>query len=196
MGTGRCGTMSMAALLNSQPGLNITHERNRMAWQPDQIALGMTLERLKRREELTVGDCGFWYLSYVKLISHYQYMGKRFFVCLRRDKAQTIDSYMRKTPHTNNWTIKGSKYFNEKELSGEWYRCYPNYDLPKEKAISRYYDDYYLNAEKLSNKIPNFKIFDMDIVLNTKDGQRELFKFLDIDGIPNIWMRFNRSRYK
>jgi hypothetical protein len=55
---------------------------------------------------------------------------------------------------------------------------YPKYDLPKEEAIGKYYDDYYVVAEGLAEKFPNnFRIFDTISTLNEKDAQAEMLTF-------------------
>ncbi|MCF1709747.1 hypothetical protein L0V05_13075 [Tabrizicola sp. J26] len=129
LGSGRCGTKSLAALLNAQPGTVCFHEANpsAMAWAGaedtvfsllrdfrailDDDERAITVDRaspdrtepLKRLHALprveVIGDVGIYYLPYVTQILS-RFPEARF-PCLQRDRTEVIKSYVRKlgVPH-------------------------------------------------------------------------------------------------
>ena len=100
------------------------------------------------------------------------------FVCLKRDRASTVASYMKKTEGRNHWIQHdGSRWYRDR-----WDHSYPKYPCAdKEKAIGRYWDDYYRESERLQALYPEaFCVFPTE-ALNSKPRQSEILSFL---GIP------------
>lgn len=127
LGSGRCGTSSLAALMNGQPGVACFHELNpsSMAWSGAEATIGSLMrdfeailageERvvtadlvspnrlipLTRLQELSqvhaVGDVGSYYLPYVEMMIQ-KWPGLRF-PCLRRDREEVIASFAAKLAH-------------------------------------------------------------------------------------------------
>ncbi len=220
MGSGRCGTLSLAALLNAQSNACCFHEANPscMAWEGTEgticsllrdfeaIQSGdarcvtvdhVTANRRKPLERLKslaavhlIGDVASYYLPYVDFILEHQPDAR--FVCLKRDRQQTIDSFVRKLEgkttkkgfwnksdrkSRNHWLSQPTKGWARDNL---WDRCFPSYALEPSAGlidyVSRYYDEYYDTAEELQEKHPkHFRVFDM-LSLNSDAGQLEILE--------------------
>lgn len=124
IGTGRCGTASLANLLNKQNNAAVFHELNPgpMSWTGAEAyleeLLGQfesaletgkldvevvprrwnleALDQLEKMDKISmVGDIGLYYLPYVEYILSKNPSVK--FVGLRRDEDATVKSYLRKT---------------------------------------------------------------------------------------------------
>ncbi len=179
LGTGRCGTQSLAYLLSRQHGAEVPHEKHawRIRWTGDEEEIDNFLDQLHRAAELRlVGDVAFYYLPYMEHILR-RYPGVRF-VCLKRDRDKTIASYMKKTDGRNHWVHHdGTRWRHDR-----WDHCYPKYACAeKEEAIGLYWDDYYRESERLQVLYPGqFRIFTTES-LNSKRGQSEILSFV---GIP------------
>ena len=186
LGTGRCGTLSLATVLDAQYQASVTHEFNwRLPWIPITSYLNIQLTsifNLQVGEQ--VGDVGFYYLPYAEKIIN-TYPDSRL-ICLKRDMDDTTASQMRagESLHHMHVVDEGSKYFDHDKcdlsnLENRIFRnCFPKYDLPEKKAWEQYWKDYYTVAERLQSKYPtNFGIFDMEETLNTADGQNKMLEF-------------------
>jgi len=124
LGTGRCGTQTLARLLNMQKSALITHEKNphTISWIGSDDVILSNIQEFEQaiktgKPELSithfatnkniqekmdsiksvklVGDVAFYYLPYVRLI-----LKKNFniqFICLQRDEEETVNSYIKKT---------------------------------------------------------------------------------------------------
>jgi hypothetical protein len=121
LGTGRCGTSSLASLLNGQPETVCFHEINpsAMAWSGAEATIGSLMRDfiailgggeldvtadlvvpnrsapLQRAHSLpkisAIGDIGSYYLPYVPFMID-RWSGLRF-PCLRRNRAEVITSF-------------------------------------------------------------------------------------------------------
>lgn len=121
LGTGRCGTTSLASLLNGQPETVCFHELNPscMAWSGAEATIGSLMRDFKailggEQPEVTadlvapnrtaplerasslpkisaIGDIGSYYLPYVPFMLD-RWPGLRF-PCLRRDRSEVIASF-------------------------------------------------------------------------------------------------------
>ena len=177
LGTGRCGTVSLTHLLDSQLDSYMTHERPfLLPWKFDQELADKKLEQLTATEKNIRGDVAYYYLPYVEYIIESNVDVS--FVCLKRDKYETVQSYLRKTKGRNHWM----------NHDGAVWQKDPNYDptypsflaTDKEQALSFYYDEYYSLAEKLQEKYPNnFKVFNTDD-LNSEESVRQILNFIGI----------------
>ena len=142
IGTGRCGTLALSVLLNSQPTAKVTHEFNRCKnfhWNdsPDQ-------ENAENRYKIykswlndkisTVGDVALWSLPYVETFLKHDDVK---IVALKRNRTDTLNSFKswfgrkKHFPWTN---FNNLDYFIE---NGGPYRhnrngfddCYPNFEV-------------------------------------------------------------------
>ena len=186
LGTGRCGTVSLAAALNSCENSLITHEgkgvgeklneaRILLPWNRNPLLLERKLEQISGREHSLVGDVAFYYLPYVEIILG-KYPDSKF-VCMKRNRDETVNSYMKKTVKRNHWQEWMPKSTWNKDL--KWDPCYPKYEAKdKSTAISKYWEEYYIEAERLETAHPNkFSIFGID-ELNTEDGLKGISRFI------------------
>jgi hypothetical protein len=187
IGTGRCGTRSLAALLSQQVSTAVAHEvRPLLPWNKEAAPQDMKARFeaiLGLFPQVTrVGDVAHFYLPYVEdILTAFDDVRV---ICLQRDRSTTIDSFL-------YWTVKtrGGRAVNHWSADREgfeadpWDACFPKYstvDMPK--AIGRYWDEYYDRAAGLACRFPErVRIFQTERVLNDHDGTRGL---LDWIGIP------------
>ncbi len=194
LGTGRCGTMSLAYLLDWQENSEVYHEKGSyiMPWKGGEKTIDKFLHwanELVKQKQL-VGDVAFYYLNYVEYLLSLNPNIK--FVCLQRDRASTVASYMKRTKDMNHWMRHEGTLWQK----SSWDNCYPKYEvLNKEKAIERYWDDYYLIANELQTTYPNsFRIFQTS-TLNTEAGQRAILAFIEIKNPRlSVGIQFNSDR--
>ena len=175
MGSGRCGTLSLAMLLDLQKNSTVSHEVHPlMPYYENKLAFKAKIDILLNRKAPNVGDVASSYLGYVPLFI------KTFpdikMVCLKREKDSCVASFMRKTKGRNNFQY-GKEPRTLFEITSP---DYPSF-YTKEEATELYYDDYYKLAKDLETAYPdNFKIFDMEY-LNTFEGVNKILEFYDID---------------
>ncbi len=174
MGTGRCGTVSLAQLLNAQRDVDIGHEELEfnLPYSGGEQLIAAYVRDLKQRKARVVGDVFSAYLPYCKQIVN-RCEDVRF-LCLQRDREETIASFLKKAGPANHWI----QHDGRRWISDPWDRCFPSYDETDiEKAIGRYWDDYYELAEEFVRTLgDSFAIFPVSH-LNSKQGQAELLAF-------------------
>lgn len=223
LGSGRSGSQSLARLLGLQPGALVTHEKNPhdLAWTGAEDAvlanlrefeqalatgrprLRITLEEPNRdviarlgeeRPIRLAGDVAFYYLPYVRTILAANPDVR--FICLRRDRESTIDSFLDKTvkrrpfaflervglrrvKNRNHWVEHDGTRWDSDPV---WDRCFPKYDADdKRSALEMYWDDYYQTAERLQAELPDrFRLEPIE-ALNDESGQDALLEFV---GVP------------
>ena len=182
IGSGRCGTTSLRLFLDLQRDVSVTHElnfegiRQPMPWQLDLSLARQQLELLLQKPTTVKGDIGFYWLPYTEWILA-QFPGSRF-ICLKRNKADTVASYMRRTTGRNHWLQhSGTRW----ELDEAWDKAFPTYNIEdKREAVSQYWEDYYTTAERLQREhTRNFRIFPVD-ALNSREGQGAILSFVGI----------------
>lgn len=176
LGTGRCGSMSLANLLTYQQDCMVSHELGGapwLSWKPSKD-VNVFINKIIDRREAVVGDVSFYSLPYANiLIERY---GDVRFVILKRDKEETIRSYMKKTQGRNHWmSHNGSEWRLD-----IWDRCYPKFDVEtKEEALSCYYDHYY----ELCQQLPQDKCFWLQSP--ELNDESKCLKMLEFCGIKN-----------
>lgn len=200
IGTGRCGTVSLAKLLDAQPDVICTHEeRPHLPWdfdwkkKEDWEAFQTHVARFKQRQAIArlAGDVAFYWLPYLhEMFSSFPDLKV---ICLKRDREETIRSYMKKTQGRNHWMHHDGKKWR---LDPIWDKCYPKYDVEsKEEAIGRYWDDYYRAVEDWARHYPDqVRVFSTH-VLNSEEGQDEIFAFLGLkEHVHMLPCWFNRGQ--
>ena len=142
LGTGRCGTNSLAALIALQPGAVGTHERrgHRVAWVGGEAEVDRVLDALAAdlaQGATLVGEVGLYYLPYVAGIRA-RFPEARFIV-LQRDRAATVASFLDKTADKSNHWAPTPRFARH----ARWSACFPTYEpgLDKAAAIGRYWDE-------------------------------------------------------
>jgi hypothetical protein len=198
LGTGRTGSKSFAELLNLQEGVEFTHEAYKLSWKFSKRrileVIGFLFNRINKDNRiLFIGDISSWYLPYVKFMDRV-YPNFFKFVCLYRDTDEVVSSYIKKVPLGNHWTDKSSEHYHNMIRLSAYDECYPKYDLVKSDAIRKYCEEYDDKAIELAKKMRNFGRFNIS-VLNDKEYQLKLFKFLEV-GSPNVstTIHLNRGR--
>lgn len=179
IGTGRCGTESLATLLNQQKRSRVTHERYRwrLAWEHSESQVDSILNKEPAKSERAsdlYGDVAYSWLPYIDLIMRFNPEAK--VICLKRDKDATVNSWL-KTPY-NHW----QKHDGNEYSFGHWSRCFPKFDscFSRKQAIEFYWELYYAKAAGYQEKYPqNFKIFSIE-ALNNLEDQVRLLKFAGI----------------
>ena len=187
LGTGRCGTTTLTHLFNIQDNCSCTHEhytRDKfgLRWKEDLHILSICLVDMLLRPEPIVSDVGFYWLNYAPHVLSYHRDAK--FICLKRSREDTIDSFKRYPPTPDFLTNQ----FGDNGWS------FPRYNTNGIDGLYRYYDEYYLTALNFEHLYPqNFKIFPIEY-LNTNFGQ---YQILDFAGFKNynycVGTRLNTS---
>mmetsp|Transcript_49562 Transcript_49562/g.94706 ORF Transcript_49562/g.94706 Transcript_49562/m.94706 type:complete len:555 (-) Transcript_49562:188-1852(-) len=198
IGSGRCGTMSLATLLNKQPGTQVSHEHNRcegLAWNNDghvpsdrrrRFNARRRLAMLRARQAKVVGDIALWYLPYVPMLLESRNVRV---VALKRNREDTVASFERWFGGMNHfpWALSEEigRMPNFTVHSMGYDKCYPKYDWDESntptlrEGAERYYDDYYSNVDMLIEKYPRrVRLYNSYGLLNNLDVQRDLFEFL------------------
>lgn len=184
LGTGRCGTQSLAHLLTQQTAALVYHEKAHygIGWHGSEKKIDELLAWASTQTHLQmVGDVAFYYLPYVEYILARNPTVK--FICLQRNCADTVASYLQKTKPWNHWIVHEGGAWQP----SEWDDCYPKYSVPdKQSALAMFWYEYYFTATRLQALHPkHFRLFPM-AALNSKAGQLSLLAFL---GLPEAQMQ-------
>lgn len=208
LGTGRCGTLSLTDLLNSQRTAHVTHEGTplgqtgqtwkkyawmHLPWEPCANKFKAVAQVIESYPGKLVGDVGFYYLPYVEMLID-RFPNVRF-ICLKRDRPQTVRSYMAKSRLKNRWSTEPHR--GPYPHRDGWDKCYPKYNLPKKRALNHYWDDYYRTAKALRKKYPGrFRIWRVDSALNMLAGQIDVLQFAGVRKqrtmVFNVGLQINR----
>lgn len=187
LGTGRCGTTSLARLLSTN-GINASHEHEGfLHWQyQDEDKkirdINTRIETLLSRNNDVIADVAFFYLPHIKqIIQTCTALNIELrFIVLRRNRSETIHSYTawvsKKNAH--HWL----KNEDRRYTPDEWDVCYPSYDnMPLPDAIARYWDEYYQVAEYLVGNYPDLISIVPTDSLNSASGITDIARFI---GVP------------
>lgn len=168
LGSGRCGTRSLARILG------LSHEGYPLPWKNDEHLFKISLAKLLQ----TDGDVGLYWLNYVvDILAEFP---DTKFICLKRDKQETIRSWIRRFDGSDRFGV----LILRKDDSGKivcqpMTKRYPGLSI--EESGSRYWDEYYATARDLELRFPRrFRIFDMEKVLNDRKTQREMLRFAGV----------------
>lgn len=199
LGTGRCGTVSLARLLSEQDGAAVLHEgadrcggaivcsagkpvsdriTGHLPWIVDENRCRRRIDLLLHLPARLVGDTAFYYLPYVDCIASLAPLPV-VFVCLRRDREQTVESFLAHTEGRNHWAAHHGARWRRDDT---WDHAFPSYHGDdKREQLYRYWDEYYHEAGRWCERLANFEIFDTD-ELDTARGVERLFDFVGIGG--------------
>jgi hypothetical protein len=231
LGTGRSGTASLAKLLNAQADALCFHEMNpscvRFEGTPRPIlntidefqaildggdpgdltvdlgrgVAAKAYDRLRKMKRVRlIGDIAFYYLTYVERIIARNPNVR--FVCLWREKAATVDSWMQKSG-IERWRSKriadrlgamitrepyhesrnfwmehdGTKWLHDPI----WDKCFPKFPGPtKREAVGQYWEYYWETCEALVAKHPAVMRVVPTNTLNDRAKQEELLAWLGV----------------
>ena len=113
IGSGRCGTLSLAHMLNRQPGVQVSHEeRPRLPWKrlPGERVIRERFARMRRHGNRRIlGDVALFYLPYVEDAIVIEPSIR--IVCLKRPREEVVQSFCswldRVHPlPTNHWAVR------------------------------------------------------------------------------------------
>ena len=178
-GTGRCGTMSLAKLLNGCKESNIEHERGTvLPWIIDSKKWISVYKEINKLEGKYVGNVSFFYLNYIK--KAIEDLGAKV-VILKRDKKKVVESFIDRGG--------GYNHFTQNKNTHKFDICFPKYEgLETRKAYEKYWIEYNKIAKELQEKYPeNIKIFSVD-KLNSKKGQDSIFDFCNIEKEDRVYL--------
>lgn len=169
IGTGRCGTKSLAHLLNIQPDSNVTHEAGHLHWFPALGNYEPVWEELIDRKESVVGDVGYAWIQYLGR-AHEDFDNLKV-VYIWRDPDEVIESFWRRNrDRVEAW---GSAHL--------WYLQYPFFGFPPSKAkIKNTILVYHELALEMLNKYSGYSLNMRDLNDRIKIGE-----LLDFVGIPH-----------
>lgn len=164
-----------------------------LPWEVDPTHLRRVVAELERSSASVGGDVASYWLPYVPIVLDELRPDSRF-VVLRRNRAEVIESFMRKAPTKNHWIIHdGTEY----ELAPKWDRSFPKYHLAtKEEALGAYWDEYDARSRQLEDRYPGrVRVWDYSDVLNSKEGVLQLLDFIGLDpDRRRIEVGVNRNR--
>jgi hypothetical protein len=131
---------------------------------------------LQHANSAVVGDVAYYYLPYLKRLIE-TIPGLKV-VCLKRDRQEVIDSYMRQTQGWNHWYEHDGQLWAHDPF---WDVTYPKYPIAhKPDAIGAYWDEYYGTIQHIADQHPgNVQLMDTE-TLNTRAGQDTIFDFIGI----------------
>lgn len=186
IGSGRCGTLSLARLLDAQPAAVVTHERRPlMPWSSSdsQSLVSERIASFRRNTADIVGDVASYYLPYIE--ESIRQVPSIRIVALKRDCEEVVKSFcawsdLAHSAPTDHWSEQpAAGYFHDPV----WSTVFPKYPVAsREEGIRRYWKEYYETVDKLQRAYPeNIRVFGMNETLNTQPGQRELLSFA---GVP------------
>lgn len=188
LGTGRCGTKSLAEFLSKQADTHVTHEfgdRPVLPWKKDEGSFKSVLMELRSRRARVAGDVGFYHLPYVE--DWMRAFPRVRFVVLQRARSEVVRSF-------SSWSRGRNHWMNHNESRWRWCvwdRCFPKFDqaATRLKAIAEYWDYYYKEVSRLGTQHPDrfFRIETRE--LNNADKLSRLLDFLDYreKNIQIVW---------
>lgn len=185
IGTGRCGTLSLAKLLNLQSFCTVSHEmRPLLSW--DSVSDDAVIARFMAMQKFAsptpfFGDVAFFNLNYIPVLM------KAFpdmkVIYLTRPRQEVIASYlkvMHEWPKLNNvypdhWTTDlKNRYVTDYD------DCFPSYSAGSlEERIGKYVDEYGQIANNFIQQYPD-SIYSTDMVtlFDTAPTIHQLFDWL------------------
>lgn len=159
--------MSLARLLDAQPGAHVTHEKAPpLSWEPSpERTKAIKTHALDFFEQLLldktlVGDVSLWWLQSLEDLREFFPHVK--VVALRRNREETITSWIKQ---------EGGKQYIEEAVG----KIFPDFFAHEREAIGQFYDDYYAEVARRG-----YALFPIES-LNSEKGQDEIFEFLKLD---------------
>lgn len=154
LGTGRCGTQSLAHMLDQHPQITMGHERGiKLPWEPNEGMFRTQIEMLLNRMEpqhTVVGDVASYWLPYVPLLGEFAVANHRRYqlrlIGIERPADEVVRSFCAKVGTANHWTS------GQDDPKHPFSQCFPKYSLPREEAIARYCEEYRLGLAKIEQK--------------------------------------------
>ena len=169
VGSGRCGTHSLACLLDAQPHLRVSHEHlPLLPWDNSKGGFGLRRrfeEMHEKRGGHIVGDVAFYYLNYLERILE-EFPSARI-VALKRSCEETVSSFERWIGRHgwNHWTSD-----RQSVVTSGYDHCYPTYGAcTLREGAQRYWNECYERLEDLSERYEQIAIWPTE-ALSDDDG--------------------------
>ena len=180
LGTGHCGTRSLAKLLALQENCLGLHEF------PPPVAIGSRPQLIQERMDLfklqkedVVADVAFWYLPFVEEIM--EYFHDVLFICLERPKQDFVKSVL----NYIDPSFFPLQYFkvDVRIKAPEFGMCFPQYapSLTQDEALGEFWEDYRWQIRDLMRAYPNHIRYWPTEALNDKTQVKEILTFLGFD---------------
>ena len=201
IGTGRCGTGSLAKVLNQQGDTVCSYEEPPLLPWRAVDARRVLRERFARfrthAKARLLGDVALFYLPYLEEAIALEPDIR--IVCLRRPREEVVTSFCEWLDQsmplpTNHWARQPAPGWHH---DANRTRTFPQYDTQnREEGIRRYWDEYYRQAGELAARHPEqIRVFDTYEALNTEPGLRDLLGFVGIppeQQVLNVGTRVDR----
>lgn len=180
LGTGRCGTASLAAFLMQQPYADVSHEFRLLPWTPHAPRFDTVFRSLLARPGRVIGDVASYWLPYIPLlatrVARHPEIRLRI-IHLTRPTAQVVPSFMERTRGRDHWCAG-------QQTGDKFDECFPKYPLTdKAEAITRYCADYARQYEDF--RLQNAGLF-YDMATDDLSSVPALHALLDWLGLPII----------
>jgi len=197
-GTGRCGTKTLASLLNGCKNVNVSHEFRergdrdyRLSWKFNAKEARTRVENLKKLEGNLVGDVAHYYLNYIPHLRE-KFGNDIKFVNLFRPSEEVYNSFLRKTKKTH-WIPKDHPKWKSHE---PWTRTFPQYSdvTDNEHGLNNYLRDYYITSYTFGCIYTNQIFYIETKDLNKKEAQKRLFDFLEIPEEDRVYQNLWENR--
>lgn len=177
-GFGRCGTTSLARLLNIQPKSRVSHELYGLHWF-NIYSKYSTIKRMFEiwgKERDFVGDVNYAWVQYIRNIVE-DFPDVKF-IHIWRDKEESVESFWKKSQDRRN-SIDSVSPYAESTL---WYTIYPYFGFPPTKdQIANNYEIFHKIAESImfvfSQRVYTIKMENLN-------KEESIKKLLDFVGIP------------
>jgi hypothetical protein len=189
LGSGRCGSASLAGILGQVPGGVSTHENPpRVFWEPLPRQVDFHLRRFERFGAYfpLVADCAHWWINLVDVVFAAFPTSKA--IGLYRDLDACVRSWMTVSPEdVNHWVVAHNRIWPD----DAWDPLYPHYDLPedaqhrrrqvKEMLVRRYVVEYNERLRQLAARMPERVLLIRTEELDLPQTRLALSEFL---GLP------------
>jgi hypothetical protein len=201
-GTGRSGTTSLSAFLNTQDRVCILHEGRResripgkpFAWTGDEANVLQWIEELttQNTEYDWVGDIGMYYINYVDVILQ-RFPGTRF-ICMQRTCNAVVSSYMKWTRHKNHWMVHDGTQWSP---DPKWDKAFPKFPAAsKEEALRMYWTSYAQQTKDLHTRFPErVKVVHLED-FNNKECRESILDFIQYTGPRFLDNKIERNSLK
>jgi hypothetical protein len=192
LGTGRCGSTSLASLLSTVGDSCATHENPpQIFWVPfpEQVRFHVDRLRVLREYFALIADVSHWWLNVTgDLVSAFPGIKM---IGLYRNEQDCVRSFMRIKRYGshswNHWVTPGHGIW----ATHSWDPCYPTYSMPAARSnldaikggmISRYVSEYNMRLHQLAKQFSKNIHLVKTEALNLSDTQARVFEFVGIAG--------------
>jgi len=193
LGTGRCGSTTLASFLADLPGACSTHENPPLIfWRPESEQIQFHLRRFSILVNYfqLVSDCSHWWLNVAPDV--FDMFPSARFIGLVREPTACANSFMaiKKFGHGsyNHWV----PFANAPWIPAHWDPTYPTYDAPsdsyrnadraKRALILRYIHEYNVKLTELASAFPDRFIVLQTEELNLPSSLQKISEFVGIRG--------------